>query len=114
MKIEQSKLYLKNGDLYVYHMSLDQVDACRHYGGEYDDLSATLVYRSFKLPEMEFNEFEPRLKSAKTRFKFSAGLNLETFNTILSRGLNLNRRSNSLNSATDSQDILIIDKCRID
>ena len=52
-------------------------------------------------------EFEPRLKSAKTRFKLSAGLNLETFDTILSgtnqylrRGLNLNRRSNSLNSAT--------------
>ena len=33
---------------------------------------------------MEFNEFEPRFKSAKTRFKFSDGLNLETFNTILS------------------------------
>jgi len=48
---------------------------------------------------MEFKEFEPRFKSAKTRFKFSAGLNLETFDTILS-GLNLNRRSNSLNSAT--------------
>ena len=34
--------------------------------------------------EMEFKEFEPRFKSAKTRFKFSAGLNLETFYTILS------------------------------
>ena len=34
--------------------------------------------------EMEFKEFEPRFKSAKTRFKFSAGLNLETFDTILS------------------------------
>ena len=33
-------------------------------------------------PEMEFKEFEPRFKSAKTRFKFSAGLNLETFDTI--------------------------------
>ena len=32
---------------------------------------------------MEFKEFEPRFKSAKTRFKFSAGLNLETFDTIL-------------------------------
>ena len=31
---------------------------------------------------MEFKEFEPRFKSAKTRFKFS--LNLETFDTILS------------------------------
>ena len=31
-------------------------------------------------PEMEFKEFEPR-------FKFSAGLNLETFATILS-GIN--------------------------
>jgi len=30
-------------------------------------------------PEMEFKEFEPRFKSAKTRFKLSAGLNLETF-----------------------------------
>ena len=51
---------------------------------------------------MEFKEFEPRFKSAKTRFKLSAGLNLETFDTIfkwnqpyLNRGLNLNRRSNS-------------------
>ena len=30
---------------------------------------------------MEFKEFELRFKSAKTRFKFSAGLNLETFDT---------------------------------
>ena len=36
------------------------------------------------LTEMEFKEFEPRFKSAKTRFKLSAGLNLETFDTILS------------------------------
>ena len=35
-------------------------------------------------PEMEFKEFEPRFKSGKTRFKLSAGLNLETFDTILS------------------------------
>ena len=35
-------------------------------------------------PEMEIKEFEPRVKSAKTRFKFSAGLILETFDTILS------------------------------
>ena len=34
--------------------------------------------------EAEFKEFEPRLKSAKTLFKLSAGLNLETFETILS------------------------------
>ena len=33
----------------------------------------------------EFHEFEPRLKSAKTRFQLSAGLNLETLNTILSK-----------------------------
>ena len=33
---------------------------------------------------MEFKEFEPRFKSAKTWFKLSAGLNLETFDTILS------------------------------
>ena len=35
-------------------------------------------------PEMEFKEFEPRFKSAKTRFRLSAGLNLETFDTLLS------------------------------
>ena len=32
----------------------------------------------------EFNEFEPRFKSAKNRFQLSAGLNLEILNTILS------------------------------
>ena len=38
----------------------------------------------FNNPQMEFKEFEPRFKSAKIRFKLSAGLNLETFDTILS------------------------------
>ena len=33
---------------------------------------------------MEFKEFEPRFKSAKTRFRLRAGLNLEIFDTILS------------------------------
>ena len=33
---------------------------------------------------MEFKEFELRFKSGKTRFKLSAGLNLETFDNILS------------------------------
>ena len=33
---------------------------------------------------MEFKEFEPQYKSSKPRFKLSAGLNLETFDTILS------------------------------
>ena len=33
----------------------------------------------------EFNEFEPSLKSAKNRFQLSAGLNIETINTILRR-----------------------------
>jgi len=32
----------------------------------------------------KFNEFKPSLKSAKNRFQLSAGLNLETLNTILS------------------------------
>ena len=42
------------------------------------------VKRYVKTSEMEFKEFKPRFKSAKTRFKLSAGLNLETFDTILS------------------------------
>ena len=33
---------------------------------------------------MELKEFEPWFKSAKTRFKFSTSINLETFDTILS------------------------------
>ena len=51
-------------------------------------------------------------KSAKTWFKFSAGLNFETFDTILSgsRDLNSNRRSNSLNSASGCLIIGIKDK----
>ena len=40
--------------------------------------------REYLFPEMEFKEFEQRFKSAKTRLKLSAGLNLETFDTILS------------------------------
>ena len=38
----------------------------------------------FCYTEMEFKEFEPRFKFAKTRFKLSTGLNVETFDTILS------------------------------
>ena len=33
---------------------------------------------------MEFKDSEPRFKSAKPRVKLSAGLNLETFDTISS------------------------------
>ena len=35
-------------------------------------------------PESEFNEFEPRLKSAKNHFQIITGLNIETLITILS------------------------------
>ena len=35
-------------------------------------------------PVSEFNEFKPRLKSPKNRFRLSAGLNLEELNTISS------------------------------
>ena len=49
---------------------------------------------------MEFKEFEPRFKSAKTRFKsWNIWYNFKLNQPYLSRGLNLNRRSNSLNSA---------------
>ena len=37
---------------------------------------------NFDRPVAELKEFESRLKSAKTRFKLSAGLNLQTFDTI--------------------------------
>ena len=77
----------------------------------FEMLPQTWIFSALK-PEMEFKEFKPRFKSAKTRFKLSAGLNLETFDTILSgtnhdlsRGLNINRRSNSLNSATGGMNL---------
>ena len=49
-----------------------------------ESLPQTLIFKIPLKPEMEFKEFEPRFKSAKTRFKLSAGLILETFDTILS------------------------------
>ena len=52
----------------------------------------------------EFNEFEPRLKSAKNLFQLNAGLNLKKLNTILSR-----TNHNSLNLASDLREIRILD-----
>ena len=53
--------------------------------------------------EMEFKEFEPRFKSAKTRFKsWNIWYNFKLNQPYLNRGLNLNRRLNSLNSANGS------------
>ena len=55
------------------------------------DLHAMYLYTTASMyrivknrTEMEFKEFEPRSKSAKPRFKLSAGINLVTFDTILS------------------------------
>ncbi len=48
------------------------------------DFEASVKSSFIKTSEMEFKEFGPRFKSAKNRFKLSAGLNLETFDTILS------------------------------
>ena len=60
----------------------------------------------------EFNEFKPRLKFPKTRFQFSAGLNLENSQyefkwkqQNLSHSLNLNRGSNSLDSAIGEKNV---------
>ena len=71
-KQEQKKLYIE----------LDQL-----YHALANILIIGLFYVSdsiFNRPEMEFKEFEPRFKSAKPRFKLSAGINLESFDTILS------------------------------
>ena len=43
-----------------------------------------MKHQRLKTPVSELNEFELRLKSSKNRFQLSAGLNLETLNTILS------------------------------
>ena len=57
---------------------------------------------------MEFKEFEPRFKSAKTRLKsWNIWYNFKWNQPYLNRCLNLNRRSNSLNSATGCKDIKI-------
>ena len=54
---------------------------------------------SNKTSVSEFNEFKPRLKSPKNRFQLSAGLNLETLNTILSGTNNISVASQ--NEAVD-------------
>ena len=57
---------------------------------------------------MEFKEFEPRFKSAKTRVKsWNIWYNFKWNQPYLSRGLNLNRRSNSFDSATDDVNLEI-------
>ena len=58
---------------------------CFHGNREKSRYRAIKLY--FKGTVSEFNEFKPRLKSAKNRFQLSAGLNLEKLNTIL-RGTN--------------------------
>ena len=45
----------------------------------------------------EFNEFQPRLKSAKNRFQLNAGLNIEKPNTILSGTMLLRSYSENRN-----------------
>ena len=47
-------------------------------------LKVSSVDIQIKRSVAEFNEFEPRLKSAKNRFRLSTGFNQEKFNTILS------------------------------
>ena len=47
------------------------------WGPLYDEKNKTST-------EMEFKEFKPRFKSAKTRYKLRVVLNLKTFVTILS------------------------------
>ena len=50
-----------------------------------EQLLRNLFMSQVSLPSVsEFNEFEPRLKSAKNLFQLCTGLNLETLNTILS------------------------------
>ena len=51
----------------------------------------------FNTAESEFNEFEPRLKSAKNQFQLSAGL-IESLNTILS-GTNHISAASQINAA---------------
>ena len=45
--------------------------------------NTNVVYFSEHSPMSEFNEFGPRLKSAKNRFQVNTGLNLEALKTIL-------------------------------
>ena len=49
-----------------------------------DDVIPGSRVTSYIWSEAEFKEFKSRLKSTKTQFKLSTGLNLETFDTILS------------------------------
>ena len=56
---------------------------CLATGSKWQNINQKYFLLKLK-SESEFNEFEPRLKSAKKRFQLSACFNLETLNTILS------------------------------
>ena len=67
----------------------------------WDQALIFIFYRptdKFNSPESEFNEFEPRLKTAKNRFQLSAGLNIE-YNFKVNQPY-LSRVSNSFNLAS--------------
>ena len=69
------------------HLTKEKGEICATLLVRIYDLGSPLVLiqrNMWNLTEMEFKEFEPRFKSAKTRFELRTGLNLETFNTILS------------------------------
>ena len=72
--------------MFVYFHLIVKENPLRSYfyhGHKQERKSVKLTIHNWN-PEMEFKEFEPRFKSAKTRFKLSACLNRETFDTILS------------------------------
>ena len=75
-----------------------------------DPLSSVPLIRIFFVfscsPESEFNEFEPRLKSAKNQFRLSAGINLETLNKILS-GTNHKRAASQGGAGVDTKRITL-------
>ena len=75
-KLKKIKIYL---NIYVTHPIMKTA-----LKTETNTFKFIIRLISRKYPEMEFKEFEARFKSVKTRFKLSAGLNLETFDTILS------------------------------
>ena len=51
-------------------MSLDQVDACRHYGGEYDDLSATMCMLDVEIFLLDIGEMSIDQKLGSPLYNF--------------------------------------------
>ena len=83
--LDQDPCFTMVNSRYKFYISFEN-SICKDYITEktYNALKLNTIPIVLGKPESEFNQIEPRLKTTKKRYQLSAGLNLETLNTILS------------------------------